>query len=105
MVFPQGRDTSWRPLLTGVQADLVSPVVAAAALDLAMDVVAGDAFDLATGAIGAALLLNELERSGLASDLHSCDAMPQLASARLHVGATTRGLWQGAAGFDWARTK
>jgi lantibiotic biosynthesis protein len=64
---------------------------------------AAGGFDLANGALGAALLLDELQRSGLTSGLPSAQRFLILARQRMRSGHLPVGLWHGLAGYHWVR--
>jgi len=98
------RSDAWRPLLTDGEAEHVRALVREdAQLCIAAVLTGPPMFDLADGAVGASILLGELERSGLAQGLPAAAVVLGATTSQANSARAPAGLWQGLAGLAWAR--
>ena len=101
------RGSSWRPLLAGAHAEQASAVAAEIAAAVAPRMLAPDAPPgLDRGIAGVALLVAEIERSGIAvNGLPASHELLRAAVARSRERPLSPDLWSGAAGLAFAVTR
>ncbi|MHB8690425.1 MAG: lanthionine synthetase LanC family protein [Solirubrobacteraceae bacterium] len=103
---------TWRAVLEGAEADRVRDLAGRDGHAAALALLEGDGgFGLAAGAAGAALLIAELGRAGLGSELPTSEQAAERAAsiASIAVAGAARGeaphvlpgLWSGIAGLRW----